>query len=70
MTDPLRVTEEPGTEAVLTENDNTGVSLENNTYTIEEFTWTFLELACALKRPMDNNWDLQDMGDNIQSSRT
>lgn len=57
MTDPLRVTEETGTEAVhvLIEDENTGVSLENNTYTIEEFTWTFLELACALKRPMDNN---------------
>ena len=56
MTDPLRVTEEPGTEPVPTEDGNAGVSLndENDTYTIEESTQAFLELAFTLKKPADN----------------
>ena len=56
MTDPLRVTEEPGNEPMLTEEDNAGVSLneENDTYAIEESTRAFLELAFALKKPADN----------------
>ena len=39
-TNPLRVTEEPGTEPMLTEDYNTGVLLndENDTYTIEVST--------------------------------
>ena len=41
---------------MLTEEDNAGVSLneENNTYAIEESTRAFLELAFALKKPADN----------------
>ena len=56
MTDPLRVTEEPGNEPMLTDEDNAGVSLneENDTYAIEESTRAFLELAFALKKPADN----------------
>ena len=52
MTDPLRVTDEP----MLTEDDNAGMSLneENDTYAIEESTRAFLELAFALKKPADN----------------
>ena len=55
MIDPLRVTEEPGTEPMLTEDDNAGVLLneENNTYTIEESTRAFLELDFALKKSAD-----------------
>ena len=56
MTDPLSVTEKPGTEPMLIENDNAGVSLNNedDTYTIEESIWAFLELAFVLKKPADN----------------
>ena len=56
MTDPLRVTEELGTEHMLTEDDNAGMLLndENDTYTIEESTQAFLEMAFALKKPTDD----------------
>ena len=49
MTNPLRVTEKSGNEPMLTEDDNAGVSLneENNIYAIEESTRAFLELAFA-----------------------
>ena len=51
MTDPFRVTEEPGNKPMLTEDDNAGVSLneENDTYAIEESIRAFLELAFANK---------------------
>ena len=56
MTNPLRVTEEPGTEPMLFEDDNAGPSQidESDTYAIGESTWAFLELAFVLKKPMDN----------------
>ena len=55
MTDALRVTEDPGTEPMLFD-DNPRPSLidENSTYAIEESTWAFLELAFALKKPVDS----------------
>ena len=56
MTDILRIVEEPDTERMLTEDDNTGLLLndENDTYAIEESTWVFLELAFVLKKPVDH----------------
>ena len=56
VTDPLRVTEDPGTKPMLTEDDNAGVSLndENDTYTIVEPTLVILKLAFMLKKPVDN----------------
>ena len=65
MTDPLRVTKEPGTEPILFEDDNSGLSQidESNTYGIEESTQAFLELAFVLKNPADNKtrktWEMK-----------
>ena len=65
MTGPLRVTEEPGTEPMLFEDDNAGPSQidESDTYAIEKSTQAFLELAFALKKPADNKtrktWEMK-----------
>ena len=56
MTDPLMVTEDPGTEPMLFDDDKPGPLLidETGTYDIEESTRAFLDLAFALKKPADN----------------
>ena len=56
MTNPLRVTEEPGTEPMLTGDDNAGVLLndENDTYTIEESEHKLTRTADLRKELMDD----------------
>ena len=56
MTNPLRVTEESGTEPMLFGDDNARPSQidESNTYAIKKSTQAFLKLAFALKKHADN----------------
>ena len=55
MINPLRFTEEPGTEPMLTGDDNAGLLLndENDTYTIEESKHKLTKTA-DLKKLMDD----------------
>ena len=68
MTDPLKVTEDPGTEPMLFDDDNPGLSLinEKGTYAIEDSTRVFLDLAFALKKPVDNKTRIRRGRQNLR----